>query len=60
MAAKKNNKKNISLDDRLLKNSMSQMATMLGFSQEFGVQLSQTATLMKNNRNYFIVTIGQL
>ena len=54
MAAKKNNKKNISLDDRLLKNSMSQMATMLGFSQEFGVQLSQTATLMKNNRNYFI------
>jgi phage-related protein (TIGR01555 family) len=40
--------------DKVISNSLQQLTTALGFSQEFGVQLSQTATLTKNNRNYFI------
>ena len=43
-----------SSQNEVLANSLSQLTTALGFSPEFGVQLSQTATLMKNNRNYFI------
>ena len=45
--AKKNN-------DRQIANSLTDLVTSLGFESNFGVQLSQTATLMKNNRNYFI------
>lgn len=40
--------------NKILSNSLSELCQALGFSQEFGVQLSQTATLMKNNRNYFL------
>ena len=40
--------------NEVLANSLTQLTSALGFSQEFGVQLSQTATLVKNNRNYFI------
>lgn len=35
-------------------NSLSELTTALGFDSGLGVQLSQTATLMKNNRNYFL------
>lgn len=45
--AKKNNEQQIA-------NSLTDLVTSLGFESNFGVQLSQTATLMKNNRNYFI------
>lgn len=38
----------------VLANSLTQLTSALGFSKEFGVQLSQTATLIKNNRNYFV------
>ncbi len=41
-------------DSELLTNGFIQLTQALGFSQEFGVQLSQTATLMKNNRHHFI------
>ena len=41
-------------ENKTLSNSLTNLTSALGFSQEFGVQLSQTATLMKNNRNYFI------
>lgn len=40
--------------NEVLANSLTELTQALGFSQEFGVQLSQTATLMKNNRNYFV------
>jgi phage-related protein (TIGR01555 family) len=37
-----------------LENGLTDLSVALGFSQDFGVQLSQTATLIKNNRNYFL------
>lgn len=40
--------------NEVLANSLAQLTSALGFSHEFGVQLSQTATLVKNNRNYFL------
>ena len=40
--------------NEVLANSLQQLTGALGFSKEFGVQLSQTATLTKNNRNYFL------
>ena len=40
--------------NEVLANSLTQLTTSLGFSQEFGEQLSQTATLIKNNRTYFV------
>ena len=43
-----------SKNNEVLANSLAQLTSALGFSQDFGVQLSQTATLIKNNRNYFI------
>lgn len=59
MATKKNttstSKKTLKpASDKMLTNGLTQLTSLLGFSQEFGVQLSQTATLIKNNRNYFI------
>ncbi len=41
-------------NNEVLANSLTALTTALGFPQEFGVQLSQTATLTKNNRTYFI------
>jgi len=40
--------------NEVLANSLTQLTSALGFSRDFGEQLSQTATLTKNNRNYFI------
>lgn len=42
------------LSDKVLTNSLTELVTQLGYSSGFGVQLSQTATLIKNNRTYFI------
>ena len=46
MAIKNNNQK--------IANSLTDLTAALGFSQGLGVQVSQTTTLMKNNRNYFL------
>lgn len=40
--------------NQVMANSLTQFTTALGFTQQFGEQLSQTATLTKNNRTYFI------
>lgn len=41
-------------NDKIIANSLSELVSSLGFTKELGVQLSQTATLIKNNRNYFL------
>lgn len=40
--------------NQILANSLTELTAALGFSREFGSQLSQTATLIRNNRNYFL------
>lgn len=40
--------------NQTISNSLTDLTTALGFSNNLGVQVSQTATLMKNNRNYFL------
>jgi len=40
--------------NEVLANSLTTLTTALGIPQELGTQLSQTATLVKNNRSYFI------
>jgi len=52
MAKTKARTKNIS--DKVLTNSLTNFVTQLGLPQQFGVMLSQTATLIKNNRNYLL------
>lgn len=42
------------IDSKMLVNGFTQLTQALGFPQEFGVQLSQIATLQKNNRNHFV------
>jgi phage-related protein (TIGR01555 family) len=39
---------------QVIANSLGDLNSALGFPRDFGVQLSQTATLAKNNRTYFI------
>jgi phage-related protein (TIGR01555 family) len=41
-------------NNEVLANSLTAFTTALGFPQEFAEQLSQTTTLAKNNRTYFI------
>lgn len=41
-------------DSRMLTNSLTELTNILGFAQQFGEQISQTATLIKNNRSYFL------
>lgn len=41
-------------ENQKIANSLTDLTTALGFDSGLGVQLSQTATLIKNNRNYFI------
>lgn len=42
------------ISDKVLQNSLTNFVTQLGLPQQFGVMLSQTATLIKNNRNYLL------
>lgn len=51
--SKKSKIKQVSVE-KAFENSINNFVTQLGLPQQFGVTLSQTATLMKNNRDYLL------